>query len=111
MNREQRECDRRARECLRRDDGNLRISMQIDAAAAFARDRAADDVHDAEDATALAFHFLYSGESVEGLARLDLGDIQRVLLNHWNAIAKLRGGFRLRRNSRDLLDQMRPARS
>ena len=69
------------RERLGRDDGDLRAGVQIDAAAALARDGAADDVDDAEHASAFALHFLDRGERVEGFARLADGDVERVLLD------------------------------
>ena len=89
------------------DDGDLRPGMQVDAAAAFARDGAADDVDDAEHAAALALDLLHRRERVERLARLADGDVERVLLDHGIAVAELRGRLGVRGNARQLLDQVR----
>ena len=107
MNREQRERDGRARERLGRDDGDLGPRVQVDAAAAFARDRAADDVDDPEHAAALALDLLHGGERVERLAGLADGDVQRVVLDHGVAVAKLGRRLRVRRYARELLDELR----
>src|SRR6516164_9947068 len=80
--------------------------MQVDAAAAFTRDCAADDVDDAKHSAALAFHFLHRRQGVEGLARLTDRDIERVALNDRVAVAEFGGGLGMRRQPRQLLDQM-----
>ena len=71
--------------------------MQIDALAALARDGAADDVDDAQDAAALALDLLHRRQGVERLARLADGDIERVPLDDGIAVAELRRGLGLRR--------------
>ena len=111
MDGQQREGNGRAGEGLGRHNGDLGTGVQIDAAAAFARDRAADDVDDAEHPPALALDFLHGRQGVEGLARLADGDIERVALDDGIAVAKLRRGLGVRGNARERLDQMRTDRA
>ena len=85
--------------------------MQIHPAAAFARDRAADDIDDAEHAAALALDFLHGGERIEGFAGLTDCDVQRVLFDHGIAITKLGSRLGVRGNTRQLLDEMGADRS
>ena len=107
MNGEQRKRDSSAGEGLGRHDGDFGSGVQIDAAPAFAGDRAADDIHDAQYAAALALHLLHGRERIERFAGLADRDVQRVLLDHGIAIAKLRSRFGMRRNTGKLFDQMR----
>ena len=74
--------------------------------AAFARDRAADDVDDAQHAAALALDLLHRRQGVERLARLADGDVERVHLDHGIAVAELRRGLGLAGDARQLLDQV-----
>ena len=103
---QQREGDGRAGESLGRHDGDFGTGMQVDAASAFSRDRAADDVDDAEHAPALALDFLHRRQGVEGLARLADGDIERVALDDRVAVAEFGGRLGMRRQPGQLLDQM-----
>ncbi len=111
MDRQQRHRDGRAGKGLGRHDGDLGTGVQIDAAAALARDRAADDVDDAEHAPALALDFLHRRQGVEGLARLADRDIERVALDDRVAVAEFGGRLGMRRQPRQLLDQMRADRA
>src|SRR5215472_10844958 len=107
MDCEQREGDSCACEGLCRDDCDLGSGVEVDAAAAFAGDRAADDVDDAEYAPALALDLLHRRQGVEGLTRLADGDIERVALDDRVAVAEFGSGFGMRRQARQLLDQVR----
>ena len=78
--------------------------MQVDAAAAFTRDRAADNIDDSEHPPAFAPHFLHGGERVEGLTRLADGNVERVALDDRVAVAELGGRLGMRRQPRQLLD-------
>ena len=111
MDREQRQRHGAAGEGLGRDDGDLRPGMQIDALAAFARDRAADDVDDAQHAAALALDLLHRRQGVERLARLADGDVERVPLDHGIAVAELRCRLGMAGNARERLDQVRADRA
>src|SRR6516165_11088375 len=106
MDRKQRQRNRRAGEGFGRYDGDLGPGMQVYAASAFARDRAADDVDDAEHAAALALDLLHRRQGVEGLARLADGDIEGVALDDRVAVTEFGGRLGMRRQPRQLLDQM-----
>ena len=106
MDGEQRQRHHGAGEGLGRDDGNFRPGMEVDAATAFAGDRAADRVDHAHDAATLALDLLHGGERVERFSRLTNCDVERVLLDHGIAIAKFGGGFCVCRNASELLDEM-----
>src|SRR5690349_19781606 len=80
--------------------------MHVDAAAAFTGDRAGDHVDDPHHAPALALDLLDSGQRLEGFPGLAHRDVKRVALDHRVAIAELGGGLRMRRQTRQLLDQV-----
>ena len=81
--------------------------MDVDAAVALARDRAADDVDDAEHAAALALHLVHRRQRVGGLARLADGDVERVRLDDRIAVAELGRRLGVGRHARQRLDQVR----
>src|SRR5271165_6181583 len=81
--------------------------MNVDTAAAFPCDGAADRVDDAQHSSAFALDLLHRGERVEGFTGLTDGDVERVLLNHRVAVTKLGGRFSMRWDARKLLDQLR----
>jgi len=103
---EEREGDGRAGEGLGRHDGDLRTGMQVDAASAFPRDRAADHIDDAEHPPTLALDLLHCRQRIERLARLADGDIERIAFDHRVAVTELGSRFGIRRYPRQLFDQM-----
>ena len=104
MDGEERQGDGGAGECLGRHHGDFGTGVQVDAAAAFTRDRAADNIDDSEHPPAFALHFLHGGERVEGLTRLADGNVERVALDDRVAVAELGGRLGMRRQPRQLLD-------
>ena len=103
---EQRE-DRDLRgERFRRRHADLRPGVHVNAAVAFARDRAGDVVANAEGAITFAPAFAQRAERVRRFAALADGEDQRVPRHRRVAMAKFAGEFHFGRNARELLDQI-----
>ena len=99
-------------ERFRRGDADLRSGVHVNAAVAFARDRAGDVVADAERAKSFALAFAQGAQRVGGLAALADGENERVAAHRRVAMAKLAGVFHFHRNVRELFDEIfaRPSR-
>ena len=92
-------------ERFRRRDADLRAGVHVNAAIAFARDRAGDVVANAEGAIAFAPAFAQRAERVGRLAALADREDEGVARHRRVAVAKLAGVFHFRRNLGELLDQ------
>ena len=76
--------------------------MQVDATVHFARDRAADDVDQAQRARAAALRFAQRRERIRGLTGLRDANNQRALVDNRIPIAELGGVFDLGGDTREL---------
>src|SRR5215467_3505435 len=81
--------------------------MQVDAAIAFARDRAAHSVDHAEHAAALALYFLDSCEGVVGFTGLADPDVESSFLNDRSAVSELRGWLGIGGHPCKFFDELR----
>ena len=90
---------------LGRRHRHLGPGVQVDPAVALARDRAADDVDQADDPAALAPDLLHGEQGVDGLAGLADRDVQRVRLDDRVAVAELARRLGVGRDPGQLLDQ------
>ena len=103
-----READTHVRQHLGRGDAHLGAGMQVDATAAGARDRRADDIHQADHVATLALDLLHGEQRVGGLARLTHRDVERVGLDDRVAVAELGRRFGVGWDSREVFDQRCP---
>ena len=95
-----------AEERLGRGDADLRPDAQVDAGVGLARDRRADDVHDAQRQRTALLRLLQRGERVGRLARLADRDDDRAVLDDRVAVAELAGVLDLGRDLREVLDEV-----
>ena len=103
---EQPECHDLRGECLGRSDPDLGARMQVDAAIGFARDRAADDVHDPDDPRPRGACGAHRLEGVRRFTRLRDGDRERSGGRELPAIAVLGGILHAHWDLRQRLDDV-----
>ncbi len=107
LEREQRQRDHLARERLGRRDADLRAGVQVDAAVGLARDRRADDVHDARASRAprrFASRIAASVSAVSPDCEITMHSVSS--FDDRVAVAELRRVLDLDRDARELLDHV-----
>ena len=96
------------RVALRRRDGDLRARPGVEHRVGGLRDRAVDDVDDADGLRAAALAFVQRGDGVRGLARLGYDYDERMRVDYRIAVAQLARDLNAHGNATERFDQVAP---